>query len=57
MNQLLLGDCLTLMKNLASGTVDLILTDLPYGTTSCKWDAVIPLDLMWAALLRRNTSQ
>lgn len=41
------GDCLELMDTLASGTVDLILCDLPYGTTSCPWDAVIPFGTLW----------
>lgn len=49
---LLNGDCLELMKNIPDGSVDLILTDPPYGTTACKWDTVIPFDLMWAELKR-----
>ena len=47
---LLLGDCLERMKEIPSGSVDLILTDPPYGTTACKWDSVIPFDLMWVEL-------
>lgn len=43
-----LGDCLELMPNIDTGSIDLILADLPYGTTRNKWDAVIPFDLMWA---------
>ena len=46
------GDCLERMKEIESGSVDLILTDPPYGTTACKWDSVIPLDKMWAELKR-----
>lgn len=46
------GDCLELMKDIPDGSVDLILTDPPYGTTACKWDSVINLDLMWAQLKR-----
>jgi DNA modification methylase len=44
---LLLGDCLELLPTLAENSVDMILTDLPYGTTACKWDSVIPLEPMW----------
>lgn len=46
------GDCLRVMKSLPDGSVDLILTDPPYGTTACKWDSVIDFDLMWAELKR-----
>lgn len=42
-----LGDCLDLMKNLPDASVDLILCDLPYGTSACKWDSVIPFDQLW----------
>jgi site-specific DNA-methyltransferase (adenine-specific) len=41
-------DCLVAMKKLQAGSVDLILTDLPYGTTACKWDTVIPFDQIWS---------
>ena len=41
------GDCLELMKNIQDKSVDMILCDLPYGTTKCKWDIVIPLDKLW----------
>jgi hypothetical protein len=44
---LLLGDCLERMVEIADGSVDMILCDLPYGTTQNKWDAVIPLDALW----------
>ena len=40
-------DCIEGMKLIDSGTVDLILTDLPYGITQCEWDKVVPLDLFW----------
>jgi site-specific DNA-methyltransferase (adenine-specific) len=40
------------MRNIASGSVDLILTDPPYGTTACKWDSIIPLEPMWEQLKR-----
>jgi len=49
---LMKGDCLERMKEIESGSVDLILTDPPYGTTACKWDSVIPLDKMWEQLRR-----
>lgn len=41
------GDCLELMKNIPDKSVDMILCDLPYGTTSCPWDVVIPFDKLW----------
>lgn len=41
------GDCLELMKDIPDGSVDMILADLPYGTTTCKWDSLIPFDLLW----------
>ena len=45
--QLFKGDCLEVMKGIPSRSVDMILCDLPYGTTSCKWDVVIPFDKLW----------
>ena len=50
--KLMLGDCLERMKELPDGSVDLVLTDPPYGTTACKWDSVIPLEPMWKELKR-----
>lgn len=41
------GDCLELMKEIPDGSIDMILCDLPYGTTRNKWDSVIPLDKLW----------
>lgn len=41
------GDCLELMKQIPDGSVDMILCDLPYGTTACKWDTVIPFEPLW----------
>jgi len=52
MINLMLGDCLERMKEIESGSVDMILTDPPYGTTMCKWDSLIDLDLMWLQLKR-----
>lgn len=50
--QLLNGDCLDLMEMLPTGSVDLILCDLPYGTTQNTWDSVIPFSELWAAYKR-----
>jgi DNA modification methylase len=52
MINLMLGDCLERMKEIESGSVDMILTDPPYGTTACKWDSIIPLEPMWLELNR-----
>lgn len=41
------GNCLEIMKNIPDNSVDMILCDLPYGTTACKWDTIIPFDLLW----------
>lgn len=41
------GDCLELMKDIPNKSIDMILCDLPYGTTACKWDIVIPFDKLW----------
>lgn len=41
------GDCLDVMATLPSASVDLILCDLPYGTTACSWDSIIPFDALW----------
>ena len=45
--EILLGDCLELMKDIPNGSIDMILCDLPYGTTACKWDSIIDLELLW----------
>ena len=45
--QLYLGDCLEIMKNIPNKSIDMILCDLPYGTTKNKWDVIIPFDLLW----------
>lgn len=52
MTGLLVGDCLDLMSLIPDGSVDMVLCDLPYGTTQNKWDSVIPLDRLWAHYLR-----
>ena len=41
------GDCLDVMRSIPDGSVDMVLCDLPYGTTACKWDSVIPLEPLW----------
>ena len=46
------GDCLEVMKLIPDKSIDAIITDPPYGTTACKWDSVIPFDLMWEQLNR-----
>ena len=49
---LMQGDCLERMKEIADGSVDMVLTDPPYGTTACKWDSIIPIEPMWEQLKR-----
>ena len=51
-NKIHLGDCLELMKLIPDWSIDAIITDPPYWTTACKWDTVIPFDLMWEQLKR-----
>ena len=46
-NKVIQGDCLEAMKGIPNQSIDLILCDLPYGTTACKWDTIIPFDLLW----------
>jgi len=45
--RLMKGDCLKLMGALENGSIDMILADLPYGTTSCAWDEILPFDQLW----------
>ena len=55
--QLMHGDCLDLMAQIPDGSVDMIMCDLPYGTTACKWDSVIPFEPLWAhykRVIKRN---
>ncbi len=47
-NTIHLGDCLELMKEIPSGSVDMVLCDLPYGTTQNAWDSILPLKTLWA---------
>ncbi len=46
------GDCLELMKDIPYNSIDIVLTDPPYGTTACRWDTVIDFGLMWEQLKR-----
>ena len=46
-NQIIHGDCLELMKEIPDKSIDMILCDLPYGTTACKWDTIIPFEPLW----------
>ena len=50
--KLIHGDCLKEMFDIPDNSVDMILTDPPYGTTACKWDSIIPLEPMWEQLKR-----
>jgi len=50
--RLFLGDCLEVLPSLSNSSVDLVVVDLPYGTTACSWDSIIPLDRMWSVLSR-----
>lgn len=45
--KLIQGDCLEVMKNIPDKSIDMILCDLPYGTTACKWDTIIPFEPLW----------
>ena len=44
---LILGDCLEVMKYIPDASIDMILCDLPYGTTACKWNTIISFDKLW----------
>ena len=46
------ADCLEAMRDIPDGSVDMVMTDPPYGTTACKWDSVIPFEPMWEQLKR-----
>jgi len=47
LNEIIHGDCLEVMPQIPSGSIDMILCDLPYGTTACKWDTIIPFEPLW----------
>jgi DNA modification methylase len=46
-DQVIQGDCLEVMKDIPDKSIDMILCDLPYGTTACKWDTIIPFEPLW----------
>lgn len=46
-NKIYNGDCLEIMKSIDDKSIDMILCDLPYGTTACKWDVIIPFEPLW----------
>lgn len=48
------GDCLELMKNIPDKSINMILCDLPYGVTQCKWDTIIPFDSLWGGVRTHN---
>ena len=48
--RLYLGDCMELMKNIPDKVVDLILCDLPYGVSACKWDSILPMDRLFIGM-------
>ena len=50
--KLIQGDCLEKMKDIPDGSIDAVITDPPYGTTACKWDTIVPFELMWEQLKR-----
>jgi site-specific DNA-methyltransferase (adenine-specific) len=50
--RLMLGDCLERMSEIPDGSVDMVLCDLPYGTTACSWDSVLPLEELWESYWR-----
>lgn len=52
LNEVYLGDCLEVMNSIDDHTIDMVLCDLPYGITSCKWDTPIDLELLWAQYKR-----
>jgi site-specific DNA-methyltransferase (adenine-specific) len=52
MINLMMGDCLERMKEIPDGSIDMILCDLPYGTTACKWDTIIPFEPLWESYKR-----
>ena len=51
-NSIILGDCLEVLPNIQDKSIDMIFADLPFGTTHCKWDSIIPLDKLWVQYKR-----
>ena len=56
-NKVIQGDCLEVMKDIPDKSIDMILCDLPYGTTACKWDTIIPFEPLWEQYKRINKRQ
>lgn len=56
LNKIIQGDCLEVMKEIPDESIDMILADLPYGTTACKWDTIIPFEPLWKQYKRRRYS-
>ena len=57
MVNLYLGNCLDILKEIEDNSVNMVLCDLPYGTTACSWDSIIPLEPLWEQykrVLKRN---
>jgi len=57
--KLIQGDCLKEMFNIPDDSIDMVCCDMPYGTTACKWDTVLPLDMIWrhyARVCKANAS-
>ena len=52
LNRVYCGDCMEVMRDIESGSIDMILCDLPYGSTACKWDTIIPFEPLWEAYKR-----
>ena len=52
LNRIYCGDCLDLMREMPDKSVDLVLCDLPYGTTACAWDVIIPFEPLWEQYIR-----
>src|SRR3990167_6326126 len=52
LDSIIQGDCLEVMKEIDDKSIDMILCDLPYGTTACSWDTVIPFEPLWAQYKR-----
>ncbi len=48
------GDCLELMKEIPDKSIDMILCDLPYGATSCKWDTIVPFEPLWGGVFKSD---
>jgi len=51
-NKVICGDCLEVMKKIPDKFIDMILCDLPYGTTACEWDTIIPFEPLWGLYKR-----